>query len=148
MGKVYFLEKMVLTFLLSRLSMDLMIPQSSMARRICLYARRRSTSFQLGCFAASSTTPLHTDVPSPGPTGGGTTSTSCQSTVVSPPCCSSLLFAWLDSTFSTTTPSSTTGTRSTTGKLQPPWIVIHSYWVSIYRCLRNYRILSRFQCYQ
>merc|ERR1719385_109048 len=94
-----------------------------MARRICLCVRRRSTSFQLGCSAASSTTPLHTDVPSPGPTGGGTTSTSCQSTVVSPPCCSSLLFAWLDSTFSTTTLSSTTGTRSTTGKRQPPWIL-------------------------
>merc|ERR1711990_1034489 len=106
------------------------------------------TSFQLGCSAASSTTPLHTAAPCPGLTGGGTTSTSCPSTVASPPCCSSLLLAWLDSTFSTTTPSSTTGTRSTTGKLQPPWIVLHSYWVSIYRCLRNNIILSRLKCYQ
>merc|ERR1712066_126545 len=117
-------------------------------RRICLFVRLRSTSFPPGCSAASSTTPLHTDALSPGPTGGGTTSTSCPSTVASLPCCSSLLLAWLDSTFSTTAHSSTTGTRSTTGKLQPPWIVIHSYWVSIYRCLRNYRILSRFKCYQ
>merc|ERR1712233_210931 len=107
-----------------------------------------STSCLLGCSAASSTTQLLMDALFPGPTGDGTTSTSCPSTVESPPCFSSLPFPWLDSTFSTTTPSSTTGTRSTTGKLQPPWIVLHSYWVSIYRCLRNYRILSRFQCYQ
>merc|ERR1719414_222573 len=104
-----------------------MIQQSSMARRTCLCVRERSTSCQLGCSAASSTTPLLTDVLFPGPTGDGTTSTSCPSTVGSPLCFSSLPFPWLDSTFSTTAPSSTTGTRSTTGK-QPPWIVLHS-WV-------------------
>merc|ERR1719234_1014941 len=95
-----------------------MIQQSSMARRICLCVRLRSTSCQPGCCAASSTTQLHTDVLSPGSTGGGTTSTSCQSTVVSPPCCSSLHSPCLTSAL-----SSTTRTRSTTGKHQPPWIV-------------------------
>ena len=38
-NKVWFFEKMMLTFSLSRLSMDLTIQQSSMARRICLCVR-------------------------------------------------------------------------------------------------------------